>query len=109
MDILVATQGGATTHQGFTLGTAYTCTTASTDTVCTYANKNGYNSNNAFPGNQVKATFPTTTSTGPPPGVYDSTSTLCGAFPFIRVDIVDHVQTFFLCLLTASTSTELSA
>src|SRR5260370_8049321 len=54
MDILVDTQGGATTHQGFTLGTAYTCTTASTDTVSTYANTNAYNTTNAFPGNQVK-------------------------------------------------------
>ncbi len=109
MDILVDTQGGATTHQGFTLGTAYTCTTASTDSVCTYANKNGYNSNNAFPGNQVKVSFPTTAANGAPPGVDDSTCTLCGAFPFIRVDIVDHVQTFFLGLLNGSTTKDLRA
>ncbi len=48
MDILVDAQGGATGKQGFTLGTAYTCTTASTDAVCSYAAKNGYNSN--YPG-----------------------------------------------------------
>src|SRR5712692_3216057 len=94
MDILVDSQGSETNHQGFTLGTPYTCTTSSTDSVCKYANKNGYNSNNAFPGNQVKVSFPTNAATGAPPGVDDSTCTACGAFPFIRVDILDHVQTF---------------
>ena len=109
MDILVDAQGGATGHQGFTLGTAYSCTTASTDSVCSYAAKNGYNSNNAFPGNLVSVTFPTTAATGAPPGVDDSTCTACGAFPFIRVDIVDHVQTFFLGLLNGSTTKDLRA
>ncbi len=107
MDILVDAQGGATGRQGFTLGTAYSCTTASTDSVCSYAAKNGYNSNNAFPGNLVSVTFPTTAATGAPPGVDDSTCTACGAFPFIRVDIVDHVQTFFLGLLNGSTTQDL--
>ncbi len=109
MDILVDSQGGATTHQGFTLGTAYTCTTASTDSVCTYANKNGYNSNNAFPGNQVKVSFPTTAANGAPPGVTIPPAALAGAYPFIRVDIVDHVQTFFLGLLNGSTTKDLRA
>src|SRR5260370_19389515 len=69
MDILVDAQGGATGHQGFTLGTAYTCTTGSTDSVCKYANKNGYNSNNTAPGNLVNVSFPTTAANGAPPGV----------------------------------------
>src|SRR5216683_6731049 len=49
MDILVDAEGSATGHQGFTLGTPYSCTTASTDSVCQYAAKNGYSSNNTFP------------------------------------------------------------
>src|SRR5713101_1436821 len=49
MDLLVDTQGGATGHQGFTAGTPYNCTTSSTDSVCKYAAKNGYSSNNTFP------------------------------------------------------------
>src|SRR5215469_1299287 len=53
MDLLVDSQGGATGHQGFTVGTAYSCTTTSTDSVCSYAAKNGYDSNNGAPGNLV--------------------------------------------------------
>src|SRR6266436_9186914 len=53
MDILVDSQGGATGHQGFTLGTDYSCTTTSTDSVCQYAAKTGYNSDSATPGNLV--------------------------------------------------------
>src|SRR5215467_15768174 len=40
MDLLVDAEGGATGHQGFTPGTAYDCSTSSTDSVCTYAAKN---------------------------------------------------------------------
>src|SRR6267154_1406109 len=68
MDILVDAEGSATGHQGFTLGTAYSCTTASTDAVCSYAAKNGYNSNTAAPGNLVSVSFPAAVSgvTAPP-------------------------------------------
>ena len=58
MDLLVDAQGGATGHQGFTLGTAYSCTSSSTDSVCSYAAKNGYNSNGSSPGNAVNVSFP---------------------------------------------------
>src|SRR5579863_1863046 len=59
MDLLVDAQGGATGNQGFTLGTGYSCTTGSTDSVCSYAAKNGYNSNNVSPGgNLVSVSFP---------------------------------------------------
>src|SRR5438067_1292304 len=95
MDILVDAQGGATGKQGFTLGTAYTCTTASTDAVCSYAAKNGYNSNTLTPGNEVSVSFPTNAANGAPPGVAIPPSSVAGAYPFIRVDIIDHVQTFF--------------
>jgi putative Flp pilus-assembly TadE/G-like protein len=109
MDILVDVQGGATGHQGFALGTNYSCTATSTDSVCKYAALNGYNSNGAAPGNQVDVSFPTTAANGAPPGVPIPPSDIAGAFPFIRVDIVDHVQTFFLGLLDASTSKDVRA
>src|SRR5713101_220184 len=60
MDILVDAEGGATGHQGFTLGTDYSCTTSSTDSVCSYAAKNGYDSNTTAPGNLVSVSFPAT-------------------------------------------------
>src|SRR5437588_4849255 len=75
MDILVDAQGGATGKQGFTLGTPYSCTTASTDSVCTYAAKNGYNIN----GNAVSVSFPTTVATGAPPGVTAPPSSIAGS------------------------------
>jgi len=104
MDILVDAQGGATGHQGFTLGTPYSCTTGSTDAVCSYAAKNGYNSNTTAPGNLVSVSFPATV-----PGVTAPPSSTAGAYPFIRVDIVDHVQTFFAGLLNGSTSKDVRA
>src|SRR5947208_12054206 len=58
MDLLVDAQGGATGHQGFVNGTAFTCSVGSTAAPCQYAAKNGYNSNNATPGNLVSVTFP---------------------------------------------------
>lgn len=86
MDILVDAQGGATGKQGFTLGTGYSCTGSSTDSVCTYAANNGYNTT----GNAVSVSFPSTV-----PGVTPPPTSLAGAYPFIRVDIIDHVPTFF--------------
>src|ERR1700688_2119931 len=40
MDMLVDAQGSPSGKQGFTLGTNYSCTTASTDSICSYAAKN---------------------------------------------------------------------
>src|SRR5882672_11063644 len=98
MDLLVDAQGGATGHQGFTLGTPYSCTTTSTDSVCQYAAKNGYNSDSATPGNLVSVSFPASVNgvTKPPAGIASTA--------FIRVDVVDHVQTFFVGLLSGGTT-----
>ncbi len=109
MDILVDAQGGGTGNQGFILGTNFSCTTVSTGSVCKYAAKNGYDSNNAAPGNLVSVSFPTTAANGAPPGVPIPPAALAGAFPFIRVDVVDHVQTFFLGLLSGSISKDVRA
>lgn len=106
MDLYIASQGAATGHQGFTAGTAYDCATSSTDSVCSYAAKNGYNSNNTFPGNLVSVSFPSSVigcGTGcKPPSAMTAT-------PFIRVDILDHVQTFFAGLLNGSTTKDVRA
>jgi putative Flp pilus-assembly TadE/G-like protein len=110
MDILVDAQGGATGNQGFTLGTNYSCTAGSTDSVCSYAAMNGYNSDGAFPGNQVSVSFPTTAANGAPPGVPIPDSGLSGTtHPFIRVDVLDHVQTFFIGLLNGGTTADVRA
>ena len=99
MDILVDSQGSATGKQGFTLGTNYTCTTASTDSVCSYAAKNGYNSNATAPGNTVSVSFPASV-----PGVTVPPAGIAGAYPFIRVDVLDNVQTLFAGILNGSKS-----
>jgi hypothetical protein len=109
MDILVDAQGGATGHQGFTLGTNYSCTASSTDSVCSYAALNGYNSNGAAPGNLVSVSFPTSAANGAPPGVPIPDAAFAGAYPFIRVDVVDHVQTYFFGLLSPSTTKDVRA
>lgn len=105
MDLLVGAQGGATGHQGFTTGTAFDCSSSSTAAypVCQYANFNGYNSNNATPGNLVNVSFP-----GAPLGV---TAPPAGIAPtaFIRVDVLDRTQTFFAGLLNGNTTRDVRA
>ncbi|MGA7928491.1 MAG: hypothetical protein WCA20_21170, partial [Candidatus Sulfotelmatobacter sp.] len=76
-----------------------TCTTASTDSVCSYASKNGYNSNGTAPGNTVSVSFPASV-----PGVTVPPSGIAGAYPFIRVDVLDNVQTLFAGILNGSKS-----
>ena len=103
MDLLVDAQGGGTGNQGFTLGTNYTCSTTSTDSVCKYAALNGYSSAGTAPGDLVNVSFPSAVN-----GVTPPSSTLA-ATPFIRVDIADHVQTFFLGLLSGSGTKDVRA
>ncbi len=103
MDLLVDSQGGATGNQGFTAGTAYSCSTSSTDSVCKYAALNGYNSNNTSPGNAVNVSFPASViGVATPPAAIAPTA-------FIRVDVVDHVQTFFLGLFSGGVSKDVRA
>jgi hypothetical protein len=103
MDLLVDSQGGATGNQGFTVGKDYSCSTTSTDSVCKYAALNGYNSNTTSPGNTVNVSFPSSVIgvTAPPSGLAST--------PFIRVDVLDHVQTFFLGLFSGSTTKDVRA
>jgi len=105
MDLLVAAQGGATGHQGFTPGTPFSCSGSGNPSapVCQYAAMNGYNSTNTTPGNLVSVGFPTAVTgiTTPPAGV--------AANPFIRVDVLDHVPTFFVGLLNGSRTADVRA
>src|SRR5260370_4499775 len=71
--------------------------------------KNGYKSKSTGRGNLVNVSFPTTAANGAPPGVAIPPAAIAGTHPFIRVDIVDHVQTFFLGLLNGGTTQDLRA
>src|ERR1700739_1777974 len=103
MDLLVSSQGGTTPYNA-QIGKAYTCSSGSTDSVCSYASKNGYASNNVTPGgNLVSVSFP-----GSVIGITTPPSSIA-ANPFIRVDIVDHVQTFFAGLLNGATNQDVRA
>jgi len=105
MDLLVDAQGGATGHQGFTPGTNFNCSSSGNgaSSVCQYAAKNGYTSANTLPGDLVSVSFPGSVS-----GVTTPSSSIAPT-PFIRVDIVDHVQTFFAGLLSGSRTVDVRA
>ena len=105
MDLLVDAQGGATGHQGFTPGTPFDCTASGNpgSSVCQYALKNGYNSTNSTPGNLVSVSFPPAVA-----GVSTPPSSMAST-PFIRVDVVDHVQTFFVGLLSGGRTSDVRA
>jgi hypothetical protein len=103
MDLLVGAQGGATGHQGFTTGTDFTCSAGSTAVPCQYAAFNGYDSANTSPGNLVNVSFPSAVQgvTPPPTGL--------AATPFMRVDVLDHVSTYFSGLLSGKTTQDVRA
>ena len=108
MDILAASQGASTGNQGFTIGTSFNCSTLPGATPCEYAALNGYNGTNTSPGNQVTISFPSSD-----PNVSNTTPPLppaaMAAYPFIRADVVDHVQTFFSGLLTGNQTQDVRA
>jgi hypothetical protein len=108
MDILVASQGGSTSNQGFTIGTAFDCATLPVATPCEYAALNGYDGKNSSPGNQVAVSFPFSD-----PNVSGLTPPFPPAsmvpYPLMRVDVVDHVQTSFAGLLGANSKQDVRA
>ena len=100
--------GGETKWGGFTPGTAFDCSSASSAAPCKYAALNGYNGTGLVTGsasNDVSISFPATA-----PGVpYATQSTLIYQYPFIRVDVVDRAQVFLIGLLTASKTKDVRA
>lgn len=107
MDLLVDATGGLTNQGNFTAGTAFDCSGSfkTSPAPCQYAALNGYDSTNSSPGNDVSVSFPGSASvpgvTAPPAGIAPD--------PFIRVDVIDHVQMFFSGLLSGSTTQDVRA
>ena len=102
MDLLVDAQGGATGHQGFTNGTAFSCSPGSTASPCVYARYNGYNSDSTT--NLVDVKFPgSAVVPGLPSGSIAPASMVPTAF--VQVNVTDHVPTYFAGLLSGTRST----
>ncbi len=96
MDLLAnANTGGSL---GNFPGGNFDCSSASTATPCRYAALNGYDGAGTSPGNTVQVSFVgTSTIPGVDPGA------IPGLVPnSLRVDVIDHVQTFFSGLLTGN-------
>ena len=55
----------------------------------------------------MKVSFPVDVASGAPPGVPIPPVAIAGSYPFVRVDIVDHVPTFFSGLFSGSTTQDL--
>ncbi len=97
MDMLVGAQGGATTHAGFTPGTALTCAAGSAAVPCKYATFNGYGSDGT--NNVVSVDFPGSAIV---PGIPSSSIPPSTMVPnaFMRVIVQDNVPTYFAGMLT---------
>jgi putative Flp pilus-assembly TadE/G-like protein len=97
MDVLVSAEGGATGHQGFAIGTPFSCSSTPNAIPCRYAALNGYDGANTTPGNDVSVSFPSSV-----PGVSTPPSAIAGTYPFMRVDVQDRVKTMFSGMLSGS-------
>lgn len=118
MDMYVgAATGTFPANANFTPGTAFDCgnttpntSPATSPTPCWYASTNGYPSPSTFSGltpgqasNNVYGSFPSSVpGVTTPPSSYSSS-------PFLRIDIVDRVQVFFMALLTGSGTQDVRA
>ncbi|MBZ5561757.1 MAG: hypothetical protein LAP13_04990 [Acidobacteriia bacterium] len=97
MDMLVSANTG-TPRGGFTPGTPFDCLSATSAAPCQYAALNGYDGGNTYPGNQVLGNFVPTSSV---PGI--DPAAIPGLSPnSLRVDVIDHVQTFFSGMLSGN-------
>jgi hypothetical protein len=110
MDLLLHASGNPTpVGPGFTPGTAFTCAdaTKANSGPCFYANANGYNGSGLVAGadsNSVSVTFPASVSgVATLPGTYNATA------PYIKVELVDRVRTFFMPLATGSKTQDVRA
>ena len=95
MDLLVDAQSAATGHQGFVLGQAHNCSLGDAAVPCKYASYNGYNSNTT--NNLVSVSWPTSV-----PSVAASAIPAAAVVPnpFVRIDVLDHVPTYFIGLFS---------
>lgn len=107
MDILSNANTGGT-RGGFTAGTDFDCSSATTAVPCQYAALNGYDGKNTSPGNKIEVSFPGSGSVpGIDPGAIPATGLIPN--PFMRVIVTDHVQTFFSGLLTGNKTQDVPA
>jgi hypothetical protein len=103
MDMLVDATNGAASQGGFTPSTSntYDCSTNSTISPCQYAALNNYSG--ATTGSVV-ISFPSAVTGVPssmiPPAANCSNPPCTGSANFMRVDVVDNVQTYFSGLLS---------
>ncbi|HLW80099.1 MAG TPA: pilus assembly protein TadG-related protein [Terriglobia bacterium] len=105
MDVFVGLQG--TSAGGFTPGSAFNCTSSSTQAPCKYAKLNGYSS----PGltantasNLVAITFPGAVS-----GAVAPAASTGATWPFIEATVTDRVPLFFSSLLTRNKTQDVHA
>ena len=103
MDMLTDYNTGVASKGGFTPGTDFVCASGSTIAPCKYAALNGYASGDTTPGSKVSVSFPTSSAV---PGLDSSVipPASMAASAFIRVDVLEHVQTFLAALLTGQRS-----
>jgi putative Flp pilus-assembly TadE/G-like protein len=112
MDLLVYNQSpnASTLYPWIKGGTGFDCKGQSNPSVktnpgpCQYAARNGYDSGGTTPGNDVYVSFPTSL-----PSVATAPPSTLAPVPFMRVDVLDHVQTFFWGLLGGKTSSDVRA
>jgi hypothetical protein len=121
MDILVNAAGSATGNQGFSftgntdncgysaaVSNGFHCSAKPGAVPCMYAARNGYDGKGFTPGNDVCVSFP---------GAAQMTAVPTASVPgsalvpqaFMRVDITDHVQTWFAGLLNGRTTRDVRA
>jgi hypothetical protein len=95
MDLLSNANTGASPGMGRFPGGNFDCKDHPTSVPCQYAALNGYNGSGSYPGNSVLVSFVPTSGV---PGI--DPDAIPGIQPnSIRVDVIDHVQTFFWGLL----------
>jgi hypothetical protein len=117
MDML-ATANGATLSPGFTSGTAFQCSGATTSAPCRYgALNNGSNASSltaGVPGYDVNVSFPSTVagvpacSSATPPAVCRVPGVV-NAHPYMQVNVTDRVQTFFAGMIRGSSTMDVGA
>jgi hypothetical protein len=122
MDMLEMAQGGSVPTAHFVPGSGFNCSTTSPNTdpatapvPCWYASKNGYSAiglSGGTPSNEVRVTFPGSVPGVNPPPAADTPGLGTGAggrAPFLQVNVVDRVQSFFMGLVSGSKTMDVGA
>lgn len=116
MDMLSIANGG-TPAAGFTPGTNFQCSSASSAAPCRYAALNGYTASALTantPGVDLNISFPGSVSgvpscSGTPTPSVCATPAAVSARPYVQVNVTDRVQTFFSGLVRGSSTMDVGA